>query len=165
MSDEIRRPVAGVTERWEETHSLTLTIVSILSASTLVLITIALFSLANVITKPIVTMSKVAGQISNSVFDDDEQGAVNTKKALENLTNTKQKPDEIGDLLQEFIKMVSGLTNDGGGGGGPAADPAVTYPPNPLLGEAMPSAPTASAPTAVVHAVAVEEKGRAERQP
>ena len=59
MSDEIRRPVAGVTERWEETHSLTLTIVSILSASTLVLITIALFSLANVITKPIVTMSKV----------------------------------------------------------------------------------------------------------
>ena len=51
--------MAGVTERWEETHSLTLTIVSILSASTLVLITIALFSLANVITKPIVTMSKV----------------------------------------------------------------------------------------------------------
>ncbi len=137
QKEEIRGPIAAVNEKWAETASFTLLLVSLLSAATLILITAALVQLGTSITTPIVIMSDVAKHITEHVFDDDEGGSQDRDSGLQKLQNTTPKPDEIGDLLKEFTKMVSGISNDSERAKAEQkaaleADPKSKYPPNPL---------------------------------
>lgn len=126
---EIRQPIDAVNARWEETSSVTILLVSTLSAVTLIFITGALVQLGTDITKPIVLMSDVAKQITEHVFDEDE--GVDEKR--NELHNTVPQPDEVGDLLKEFKNMVTGIANDSKKKDNDAttADPKSKYPPNP----------------------------------
>lgn len=134
---EIRAPVSGVTEKLEESQELRMTVVSVLSVVTLILISVKLLHLATVITKPIEIMSKVASDITQDVYDDDEEGAASNAKHLKKLHETDPAQDEIGDLLKEFISMVTGMNSESEAQkakneAAQQVDPKAKYPPNPV---------------------------------
>lgn len=92
----------------------------------------------------------MAKQVTENAFDDDAAAQTKSKAALDKLNASVPEPDEIGDLLREFVKMVSGMTNDGdkkkeAQAAAAKQDPNVKYPPNPILGDAAPPAPRAAA--------------------
>lgn len=92
----------------------------------------------------------MAKSVTENAFDDDDEAQKKSEAALSKLNESAPEPDEIGDLLREFVKMVSGMTNDGdkkkeAQAAAAKQDPNVKYPPNPILGDAAPAVPRAAA--------------------
>merc|ERR1719378_737058 len=79
-------------------------------------------------------MAEVAKHITSHVFDSDESSFQERDSGLRKMNKLEPKPDEIGDLLTEFTKLISGISNDSGQKTAQETSGAAErkYPPNPL---------------------------------